>query len=236
MAEARGDLARTRDGFQRAADLLRQIGETRWLILALAHLGGTYDADPRRAESIYLEALELAEASGDIRGAAIAKGNLGYHLFERGDERRAVMLIEEALAGHRELADVYGIAACLSNLAQFALRRGDLDAAAANLRESLELSYSIRDTLSLSSTLSGAAALVLARGDPEAAARLCAADEELLTEHGFETDQRLGETMQAAHDVLGERFDEIYGGARNLDLASAVELAVDALDSDLSQR
>jgi predicted ATPase/class 3 adenylate cyclase len=236
MAEARGDRARTQEEFQRAAALLRQIGETRWLILALAHLGGTYDADHRRAESTYLEALELAEASGDIRGAAIAKGNLGYHLFERGDEQRAVVLIEEALAGHRALADVYGIAACLSNLAEFALRRGDLEAAAANLRESLELSYSIRDTLSLSSTLSVAAALALARGDPEAAARICAADEALLAEHGFEADPRLGETMQAVHDVLGERFDEICVGARNLDLASAVELAVDALDADLPER
>ena len=77
---------------------------------------------------------------------------------------------------------------------------------------------------------------MLARGDPEAAARLCAADEALLAEHGFEADPRLGQTMQAVHEVMGERFDEICVGARNLDLASAVELAVDALESDLSER
>jgi predicted ATPase/class 3 adenylate cyclase len=236
MAEARGDVARAREEFQRAADLMRQIGEERWLILALAHLGGTYDADPTRAESIYFEALELAEASGDIRGAAIVKGNLGSHLFKRGNEQRAVVLIEEALASHRALADVYGIAACLADLADFALRRGNLKAAAVNLRESLELSYSIRDTLSLSSTLSVAAALIYALGDPETAARLCAADEALLAEHSVEADPQLAETMQAVRETLRERFDEIYVEARNLDLASAVELAVGALNSDRSDR
>ena len=229
MAEARGDVVRARDEFERAADLLRRIGETRWLILALAHLGGTYVEDPVRRESTYLEALELAEASGDVRGAAIAKGNLGGHLFEKGEEQRAVSLAEEALAGHRALADVYGIASSLSSLAEYALRRGDLEAAAANLRESLELSYSIRDTLSLSWTLALAASLVLARGDPEAAARLCAADDALRTEHGLEADPLLGETMHAAGEVLGDRLDDICAEAQSLDLESAVALAVGSL-------
>ena len=56
-----------------AADALRGIGATRWPILALAHLVGTID-DPDQAQRIYRET-SFAEESGDVRGAAIVKGN-----------------------------------------------------------------------------------------------------------------------------------------------------------------
>ena len=41
-----------REQFSQAADALRAIGATRWLILALAHLVGTID-DPDQAQRIY---------------------------------------------------------------------------------------------------------------------------------------------------------------------------------------
>jgi len=202
MAEARGDKARAREEFQRAGELLRRLGETRWLILALAHLAGTFGADPDRAEQIYGEALELAEASGDIRGAAIVKGNFADGLRLQGEDRRAAKLIEEALEGHRALGDVYGEATCLGSLAIIALGRGDLTGASANLRESLELSLSIRDALTLLWTLALSGAVVLARGDARTAALLCAADEALLRAHGVEADPAHGASdgvERAAH-------------------------------------
>jgi len=234
MAEARGDVDQARIHFEESATLLRRIGETRWLILALAHLSGTYfDSDPQRAETIIIEALGLAEASGDLRGAAIVKGNLAYHLLVEGDDERAEALLEEALEGHRALGDVYGVAQCLATLAILAHRHGDLEVAAANLRESLQLSYSIRDTLTLSSTLRIAAALVLARGDPYAAARLCAADEALRRVHGFDLDlaegQLLGDPVTAVRSKLGDHIDEAWAAGADLDLDAAVDLALVAL-------
>jgi predicted ATPase/class 3 adenylate cyclase len=235
MAEARGDGDQARIQFEESATLLRRIGETRWLILALAHLSGRYvDSDPRHAKGILIEALGLAEASGDLRGAAIAKGNLADILLAEGDDERAAALIEEALEAHRALGDVYGAASCLADLAMLAQRHGDLELAAVNLRESLQLSYSIRDALTLSWTLTIAAALVLARGDPYTAARLCAADEALRRLHGFELEQDegqpLGDTVVAVRSALGPGFDEAWAAGADLDLDAAVDRALRALD------
>jgi tetratricopeptide (TPR) repeat protein len=137
IAEARGDAERARIDFEEAVRVLGEIGETRWLILALAHLAGAYRhlGDPVRAESILNEALALAQQSGDIRGTAVAKSNPAYNL-PAGDEERAERLLAEALEGHRAVGDVYGTAICSANLADFALRRGDVEHAAANLSES----------------------------------------------------------------------------------------------------
>ena len=235
MAEARGDVDRARIQFEESARLLRRIGETRWLILALAHLSGTYfDSDPQRAKAILMEALVLAESSGDLRGAAIVKGNLAENLLVEGDEERAAALIEEALEVHRRLGDVYGAARCLADLGMLAHRNGDVEVAAVNLRESLELSYSIRDVLTLSWTLAIAAALVLARGDSYTAARLCAADEGLLRVHGFDLEpaenQLLRDTVTAVRSVLGNSFDEAWAAGADLDVDAAVDLALRALD------
>ena len=229
MAEARGDVAEAREQFEQAADLLRRVGATRWLILALAHLSGTYE--PERAEMTYLEALAIAEASEDVRGAAIVKANFADLLRERGEDERAATLLEEALAGHRALGDAYGVASSLGNLADVAYHRGDARVARANVRESLQLSYSIGDELTLSWVLSLAAALVLAGGDAETAARLCAANDALCRDHGFEPDPRLGETTNAVRTALGDRFDEAWARGATLDLASTVELAVGALSA-----
>jgi tetratricopeptide (TPR) repeat protein len=235
MAEARGDVDQARIQFEESATLLRRTGATRWLILALVHLSGTYvDSDRRHAETIISEALALAEASGDLRGAAIVKGNLAKRLLAEGDDERAAVLLEEALEGHRALDDIYGAATCLAELAILAHRRGELEVAAAILRESLKLSYSIRDTLSLSWTLTIAAALVLALGDPYASARLCAADEALRRVHGFDPDQAeghlLGDTVTAVRSALEDSLDEAWAAGADLDLDAAVALALSALD------
>ncbi len=235
MAEARGHVDRARTQFEESAELLRRLGETRWLILALAHLSGTYvDSDPQHAKAILTEALGLAEASGDLRGAAIAKGNLADIVLAEGDDKRAAALIKEALEGHRELGDTYGAATSLATLAVLARRHGDLEGAAVNLRESLELSHSIRNVLTLSWTLPLAAALVLARGDLYAAAGLCAADEELRRVHSIDLDlaerQLLDDTVDAARNALGPGFEEAWAAGANLDLDATVDLALRALD------
>ena len=87
-----------------AADALRAIGATRWLILALAHLVGTIDDPDQHRGSI--RNLALAEESGDVRGAAIVKGNYAEHVLTLGDDQRAAELRQEALEGHRALGDV----------------------------------------------------------------------------------------------------------------------------------
>jgi tetratricopeptide (TPR) repeat protein len=106
IAEARGDAEQARIDFEEAVRLLGEIGETRWLILALTHLAEAYRAlgHPERAAAIRLEALTLAQQSGDVRGEAVVKSNMANSLFADGDEERAASLYADALEGHRSSA------------------------------------------------------------------------------------------------------------------------------------
>jgi hypothetical protein len=234
VAEASADVDETRALFEQAAALLRRLGDTRWLILALTHLAGTFeDADPERAEQIQLEALALAEASGDRRGIAIVKSNLARQLLTRGEPQRAAQLTREAIDQQRAIGDVNALAWSLADVTLLSLREGKLEAAAASIRESLELSRSIGGALVLSVSLPVAAAVVLARGNAHGAARLCSADEALCSARGIglemEKGQLLHETALAARASLGDRFEEEWASGAELDSEAAIELALDAL-------
>jgi tetratricopeptide (TPR) repeat protein len=236
IAEARGDAEQARIDFEEAVRLLGEIGETRWLILALTHLAGAYRAlgHPERAAGIHQEALALARQSGDVRGEAVVKSNMAIFLFADGDEERAASLYADALEGHRSVGDVYGMALSLANLATVALRRGDVEHAARDFSESLRLSSSIGDTHSLVVILALAVPVVLARGDASRSAQLCAAVGALCSAHGFELDQDdlrlLDDTVVAARKALGERFEDAWAAGEELELPAAVELVLQALD------
>ncbi|HMJ00997.1 MAG TPA: adenylate/guanylate cyclase domain-containing protein [Gaiellaceae bacterium] len=236
IAEARGDAEQARIDFEEAARLLGEIGETRWLILALTHLAGAYRrlGYPERADGSHQEALALAQKSGDVRGTAIVKSNMAFLLLAAGDEERAAPLFAEALEGHRSVGDVYGMALTHVNLGMVALRRGDVEHAARDISEGLRLSSSIGDTHSLVVILANAVPVVLARGDAVTSAQLCAATEALCNAHGFELDQDdrelLDDAVAAARQALGEGFEEAWAAGEELELPAAVELAIQALD------
>jgi tetratricopeptide (TPR) repeat protein len=235
VAEERGETERAKVEFEEAARMLREIGETRWLILALAHVAVAYRAlgNPEDAERSLAEGLALARQSGDVRGAAVVNANLAYNLMVDGEEDRAAPLIAEALEGHRALADVYGVALCLENQAMIALHRGDVEQAATSLSESLRLSSSIGDTHSLAAMLATAGAIILARGDADTSARLCGEAQALCEKHGFDLGplyRRLSdETISVLRDVLGDRFEDARAAGAELELPAALELALRAL-------
>ena len=110
IAESRGDTEQARMQLERSVDLFRRLGETRWLILALAHLGGVYRklGDSERGDNSLNEALALAQQSGDVRGAAVVKANLGYTLLEDGEEERAEPLLTRRLKASARLATSTG--------------------------------------------------------------------------------------------------------------------------------
>ncbi|TMH45758.1 MAG: hypothetical protein E6H54_04545, partial [Betaproteobacteria bacterium] len=228
MVDAGGDFERSRALFEEAADVLRQIGDTRWLVLALTHLAGTYIClgDTLRAAAINDEALDLADRSGDARGAAVVRSNLGYMLMSV-DDRRAGPLIERALEGYRSVGDTYGIASCLGNLAVIDLHGGETEAAAAKLRESLGLSSSIGDAHTLTWSLAAAAAVALARGDPDAGARLGGAVSKACSTLGLALepiDARLmTDTTAKLRELLRGSFDDAWTAGANMDLAAAVD-------------
>jgi predicted ATPase/class 3 adenylate cyclase len=235
VAESRGDSKRAAVEFEQAANLLREVGETRWLILALAHLGSALRdlGSPEQADHVFNEALALARASGDVRGAAVVKSNLGYNFLVAGEDERAAPLLAEALEGNRVVGDIYGTAVCSANIAAIALRRGDVEDALPHLRESLRLSHSIGDTHSLAGILALAGAAAIARGDASTSSLLCRAAEALCRAHGFELEtverQFQQETLQAVHNLPGGPTDEAWPAGAELDVMAAVKLALNSL-------
>jgi predicted ATPase/class 3 adenylate cyclase len=236
IAEARGDAEQARIDFEEAVRLLGEVGETRWLILALTHLAGAYRTlgSRERADGIHQEALALAQKSGDVRGTAVVKSNMAFFLLADGDQDRAAPLFAESLEGHRSVGDVYGVALTYANLATIAFRRGDIEQAARDVSESLRLSSSIGDTHSLVGILATAVPVVLARGDALRSAQLSAAAGALCNAHGFELDpddrRLLDDTVASAREALGDRFEDAWAAGEGLELAAAVDLALQALD------
>lgn len=235
MTEARGQTEQARIQFEEAAALLRQIGETRWLILALTHLAQAHHelGDRQRAEAVNEEALDLAIKGGDVRGAAIVRTNLGYNLLVEGEDLRAASLFKDALEGSRACGDVYLTANLLADLAKIALRTRDVNSAAANVCEALRLGSSIGDSHSLAGILAVAAAVALARDDARASARICGAVEAACSALGLKLEkaerQLIDDTTRALRPSLGAGFEEARTAGAELDLRAAVELALHAL-------
>ena len=235
VAESVGDVEQARAQFERAAELLREAGETRWLILALTHLGGAYAelGDRERARSLNAEAMALARDSGDVRAAAIIKGNAAVALLDAGEDERAAVLLDESLEGLRAVGDAYGVAANLLGKAMIAMRRNALETAVSDLREALGLSGSIGDTQTVAHALPMAAAAVSRRGDSYAAVQLAAACDALCRAHRFELwsleRDLVDAATQAAQRTLGDTFDEAWAAGAELDVDAVVELAVEAL-------
>jgi predicted ATPase len=236
VAESSGSAELSRKQFEQAAELLRALGETRWLVLALTHLAWAYRrlGNEPRSDELKREALELALTSDDIRGAALVRLNMSSDLLIEGRDEPARVLLDEALQGSRAAGDTYLIAGCLSNLASLSLRTGDLALAAASFRESLELYSSIGDAHDLVSTIAVSASAVLGLGDTSATAKLCGAAEALARSHGFtfEPPERrvLDATTVAARQQLGNAFEQAWAVGGELELEAAVELALRSLD------
>jgi Flp pilus assembly protein TadD len=76
------------------------------------------------------EALAHYRAAGDSRGEAVALGDLGTRLHNRGNLAEARTLYLESLRLRRRLSDRYGIAVMLNNLGEILEATGETEAAA----------------------------------------------------------------------------------------------------------
>jgi tetratricopeptide (TPR) repeat protein len=231
LDESRGDVGGARRHFEEAARLLRSIGETRWLIVALMHLVGlTHELGDRdRAARLSEEARVLAEESGDIRGASLLKLNEASRLLdETGDPDLVRSSCEEALERLRAIGDSYGVASALNGLAEVALRSGDTGAACAHLRESIELSRSIGDAQTLGFAFALVAAAAFERRYVDASAALWGAREALCKAHGFDTGvEPWLDEIRTATRMHEESADAAWATGLQLDLDAAVRRALE---------
>ncbi len=134
----------------------------------LARVEGDYEVAVAR----YRESLALRQASGDVRGIAVALNNLGVAGKDRGDYAAARSHLEESLSLKRDLGDRRSIAVTLNNLGLTANGQQDHSAARAFLEESLEHFRELGDKWGIALALNNLGSTAALEGDYEQAAAL----------------------------------------------------------------
>jgi predicted ATPase/Tfp pilus assembly protein PilF len=118
------------------------------------------------------EVLELAEADGDQREAAMCLAQLGWLRSVRGELEQATTASEQSLALATALGDDRVRAVALSNLADVAARRGDPERASELFEQVLDLRRSLGDRRNIANALVNLGRTELLRGDSNRAAAL----------------------------------------------------------------
>ena len=125
-----------------------------------------------QAMDLYARSLAAAEAAGDRRAIASARGYLGFAAWLQLDFGRATTECTAALAGFREAGDVEGTAWSLLSLGVVARYQGQPGPAAGLLAETRALSERIGFREGIAWSLEQLGLLAAEGGQPEAAALL----------------------------------------------------------------
>ena len=147
-SQAHGRLGEMRLAERLAAEgveMAERIGDNAVLAEALNRLGGTLVAEaPARAHAAYARALELYEATGDVRGQGRVHGNMGVAAqFEaRLDQASQSFAKSIAVARAAGMPDIWGFAAV--NLGVLSQKCGDYDRARELFAEALGLFAAVK--------------------------------------------------------------------------------------------
>lgn len=121
--------------------------------------------EDERAQEVFLRALELFRAAGDLRGVAATLDDLAQVDVRRGELELGFAHANEALEIRRAHADERGEAVSLNTLGQLEYRRGHLDAAESFARAALELRERIGDAEGALQSSNTLGVLAYERGD-----------------------------------------------------------------------
>jgi len=120
------DPRQPRECYERAYELLGQIGDARGAAASLGNLAllHQYYWDPGDAERLYRQAIEASRACGDEHGVGAATSNLGTLLVARGRHAEAAAAFTRALEVFRAVGDASGEAYTLTGQATLATAEG----------------------------------------------------------------------------------------------------------------
>jgi non-specific serine/threonine protein kinase len=227
LAMIQGDYEHAVAQLEESLTLLRSVGATRSVAMALYDLGSAAcnQGDHTRALPFHEEGLRLLEDLGDQWG--IATGLLFLANDRHGDYERAVELYEEALVLFRELGDLHFIVIALSDLGLTALEHNDPDRAVELKQEAVGLLRTTQDKLYLAFNLQELGMAEAMRGRPERAARLIGSGDALAAVLGVSTYP----SVQALYDqwvsaVRVELGDAAWNRAQEEGRAMTLEQAI----------
>ena len=200
LAGEQGDFAPSRELFEAAGEMARELGDDFGVAKAAGNLGNLalYAGDHAGALRGYGPALEYMRASGNTRGVALYLQLHGLAHNLAGDRARAVAYVEDSIAAAheasgdrarglelvresiglaREAGDPSHLSSTLRTLARLELHddAAELDGPLALVHESLALSRQLSERHALAELLETLGGIARRRGDPRTGAVLIAA-------------------------------------------------------------
>lgn len=168
------DYEKATELLEHALFLLRQVDARFELTGALFLYGDRARAhgDLKRAEALYQESLNIAQADQNLELMTSLLGNLGRLAVYRGDYERAAALIQETIAIARELGSRVSIADWLVYLGTLELYWGNYNAAEKYLEETLVLFRDLGNQIGIAHVTYCLADLALHQGDYNRAAKM----------------------------------------------------------------
>jgi tetratricopeptide (TPR) repeat protein len=157
---------------EEALTILQQIGNQQGIARALIGLADTETAvgDYDKAESLFLQAVEITQQNGDHGGTATALAYLAWiPIRSRGDYQQAKTYLEQSLALFQQKGDRVGSALAYSGLGEVAIRQGELAEALNLLEQSLRLRQESGEKWGVAATLGSLAWVAQLQGDFEKA-------------------------------------------------------------------
>ena len=113
----------------------------------------------------YRAGLDLAEKTGDIKGVAQSRHQVGNIYFLRGDYDVALEQYRKSLDIREKIGDIAGVAKSLHQVGIIYHMKGDYDAALEQYRKSLEIKEKIGDIKGVALSLWGIGNVYLDKGD-----------------------------------------------------------------------
>lgn len=230
-----GDGAFMRPRAEASVALLRESADTESLVYALTVLGATtVGADPGRARTACLEAVELLDGAAPTPLAAFSLFWLGLASLAAGDDEGAREPLERAVEIGRALDHQPTIAHPQTLLSRTLAGLGHDAVALEGLEESLRIHDRLGDRFGLVLVVEGIAGLAARKGQVDGPARLFAAAQSLRESIGgpllpFE-ERRYEGVVASLLDRMGvEPHERARGQGGVMDLAEMVSLATDTV-------
>ena len=200
--------------FQRAAQIMQQLGDVSGRATALDYLGWCAlrsRGDYSQAAAWFEQALALCQQAGDMNGASLAYSGLGEIAVRQGELEQAMRLLEQSLRLRQELGQKWGIAATLGSLAWAAKCQGDFERSTTLLGESLLMRKDIGDPGGMAWCMEKLAEIAHIHKDDGRAARIYGAAAALRAS----VNSAIDPTDRPGHDRMTARIrvrlgDEVY--------------------------
>jgi diguanylate cyclase (GGDEF)-like protein len=148
-----GDLVRAREFYEAALERRRAHGDQVAIAASLNSLGVLFlrtgqqrpsAADLRRAQSLFEEAVTIAEATGDLHLKALAVGNVGSAVAAAGELEQALTLFTVQLDALRAMHARHDEALCLTNIGEALRKSGRAAEALAPLLAALKIGKQLK--------------------------------------------------------------------------------------------